>query len=218
MNYDIIVAIVTFLTGLTMFVKKIYPKIISLLNSFKTVVNYISANSEIIGKSEPSKTTKDPHLTSLEDKIDRITNEILPENSLSLREVALYSLNLATISEERSKYLLESHDIPTYECNVKTGECTWVNPALCNLFGIGYKSMLGKGWLAGLDPNEATICWEHFQKAIRIDMPYSWTYTIINQITGRQISCKTTATVIRDQNNFPILLRGIVTEIDRQHE
>jgi len=212
----VLTAITSFLFGASVFIRKFYPALKSQFEAMSEAFNNLKSIKKTVEKDQ--ETSLDDRISYLENDIKAIKNELIPKDNMSLRELAVSSLHLATISEERSKYLLESHAVPTYECDPVTGNCTWVNESLSVLFGLSQKTMLGRGWLAALDPLESQECWEHFQKAIKIDIPYTWTYTVINQVTGEKIVCKTTATTIRNQNHHPILLRGIVTELNRYLE
>ncbi len=97
------------------------------------------------------------------------------------------------LGELRSKML--SNSLTThgaYECDLD-GDCTWVNNALSDLFGIPKEDMLGRGWLAGVKSDDRERVWHDWTTAISNDYPFECEYIVVNQRTRREMKVRATA-------------------------
>ena len=138
-----------------------------------------------------------------------IEKELKPNGGGSMRDLLAETHRLAFIAEQRSQLAFADVSTAMYECAVD-GNCTWVNAALCSIFGMDASAMYGRGWLTAIRSDQQTDCWEHYQKAITLDVPYSYSYVVVNQKTGDALPCYTTMTVLRDRKGHPLVYRGSV--------
>lgn len=77
------------------------------------------------------------------------------------------------VAELRQKH----YGFAVYICD-RTGSCTFVNEALCQLFQISREEALEHGWARSLPPEDmerVVVAWE---TAIRLNMPYEQRYTV----------------------------------------
>lgn len=159
------------------------------------------------------------HTAAIENITNTITDKVLPIiNSLN-KEFSVNSgksikdqinrIDDATrLAELRSK-LIASNLLTTgaYECDAQ-GLCTWVNNALCELYGLTEEQMLGNGWLAAVDESERAEVWNQWHENIKLDIPHESKYTIYNRKTRETFKVRTTAITHRTNDGKVLAYYG----------
>lgn len=140
--------------------------------------------------------------------IKKINNE-LSINNVRVRDLVEKTHRETLCNTARIRMFLKNGSEGMYECDVN-GECIWANQSLCDLFGLAYHDMMGHGWMEAIPPEQRSIVIDIWNKAIRDDIPYTWSYNIINRITSENIRVTATAIAVRDEFGHPILHCGIV--------
>lgn len=97
---------------------------------------------------------------------------------------------------------------PVYLCAVN-GECEFANRAICELWGISRESMLGRGWLAGIAPEDRSRVWSRWQESINSEIPYECSYMVRNARDGKRWSVTTVAVPIRNVDGALIGYYGV---------
>jgi len=100
-----------------------------------------------------------------------------------------------------------------YESEADSGECTWVNPAMSELFGIDASNMLGRGWLRAVVPEERENVWLRWMECLRNGIPFESEYTIQNHRTREKfrVSTYVIKTIVRDDK--PVTYVGIIKRL-----
>lgn len=119
-------------------------------------------------------------------------------------------VDVAAANTARSRFSDDLLPVAVYECRVSDGMCVGANKALCDLFGLSREQMMGHGWIAGIAHDERARCYEEYEKARRLELPYGWCYTVVNQETRERIPCESLMTVLKDDSGRPVLYKGTV--------
>ena len=107
--------------------------------------------------------------------------------------------SLAVIRAEQMA-TIELSSIPTF-INNGDGECTFVNQALCNLFGAKSKEeMLMFSWTNFLDDNEKHIKADNYIRSLEVNNVIRDSYHVNNPIKKTRTFCEYNATVTRDKS------------------
>lgn len=152
-------------------------------------------------------------LRALEDQgrsIANIQSELKPNGGASLRDAINQIRDMANIADVRSHLTREACPYAMYECS-PDGKCVWVNEALCNLFGMEEERMMGYGWLEAIEDSERIDSMKAWQQAIENNIPYSSSYTVVNQRTGERYRCRTRANGYKHEGKT-LLYAGTVTK------
>lgn len=174
------------------------------INGPELLMKQVSAQTELFTK----------RLDEQDSKLKNIEKELTPNGGKSSNDLIRKIHELALVAELRTRHMVSKSNIPIYECEPTNGMCINANQALCELFGMQEKDMLGNGWLAAIaGNNERQQCWSAFQTAIESNIPYTWEYPITNQKTHEKFTCRTEMSVLRDQHGYPVLYQGNVEVI-----
>lgn len=84
-----------------------------------------------------------------------------------------------------SQIFADTHTTPIFLCD-GSGDCTYANDAICELFGLSKEKMLGNGWTSAVDENQRHEVWKRWEDAIADEIPCSMSYKLINQRTGKE--------------------------------
>lgn len=144
-----------------------------------------------------------------------IKSQVYPNGGGSIADKLDLTLRLAQKADRRSLVLTERAQIAVYECDSE-GSCVFVNSILARLFGMERSEMLGRGWLKAVDSEDKNRVHQSFLDAIRNKIPYSSSYTIINQKTGERIKCFASAEVTRGLKDEVVFIHGVV-EVENDH-
>lgn len=107
--------------------------------------------------------------------------------------------------------LLDTFKIGLFECD-KDGDCTWVNKALCEIFGMTSEEILGHGWVAAIIEDQRSKVFAEWMNSVKNDFPFTWQYNIINKESGENIRIAVTSITVRDDHGEPILFFGSVVK------
>lgn len=152
-------------------------------------------------------------LDSIDVYLKDLKKELSYNGGNTLKDAVTKSLELLTLLKLKFTYQLSTSETPMFECEPVEGKCIWVNNALCELFGMAHEEMLGFGWLAGVNESEREDVYNHWNIAVTKKIPYSWTYSVINQKTGKEIRCRAGANTIVLSNGKILEYCGYVTPI-----
>lgn len=97
------------------------------------------------------------------------------------------------VREVRVALLERRASAAIYVCNSVTGECTYANSELSELFGVDATDFAGNGWLSAIDGKQRGDVWKMWQAAVREHIPYECEYDVTNQRTGESFRCYTKA-------------------------
>ena len=169
------------------FIKKV------LLEPIKKHLNDVNSSFKTIDKVLIElNTIKNDMTNNIMPVINSISSEFSKNGGKSIKDRIQRIDDLVVLSELRSK-MIASNLITTgaYECDIN-GETTWVNKALCEIFGLSMEDMMGNGWLkAEVDKDRATV-WKNWLDAVKNDIPHEAEYTVRNQKTNDRFRVRAT--------------------------
>jgi PAS domain-containing protein len=146
------------------------------------------------------KVQKEEHVelrNTLNDKVLPVINSLEKEFSKnggkSIKDQINKINDAVSLAELRSK-MIASNLMTTgaYECNSQ-GECTWVNRAMCEMFGLTFDQCLGNGWLSGLIGIDRADIWKNWIESINLDIPYEAEYIVHNHTTNKKLRVRSSA-------------------------
>lgn len=97
------------------------------------------------------------------------------------------------VREVRLALLERRTSAAIYVCNSVTGECTYANVELAELYGLDAADFAGAGWLSAIDSEERADVWQRWQHAVKEHIPYECEYNVKNQRTGEEFRVFTKA-------------------------
>lgn len=118
------------------------------------------------------------------------------------------------VREVRVALLERRASAAIYVCNSVTGECTYANSELAELFGMEAADFSGNGWLSAIDSKERGEVWKLWQSAVREHIPYECEYNVTNQRTGDQFRCITKAYPAKLKTGQVVWYVGTVERIE----
>jgi PAS domain S-box-containing protein len=80
----------------------------------------------------------------------------------------------------------------SFECS-PDGLLTWGNKALCDLLGLSFDELLGKGWLSAVDEEERADVWFQWMENVENGIPHESVFTVNNRKTGESFRCRSNA-------------------------
>jgi PAS domain S-box-containing protein len=117
------------------------------------------------------------------------------------------------LSELRSKLVATTLlTTGSFECS-PDGLLTWANKALCDLFGISYDEMLGKGWLSGIDENERADVWFQWMENVENGIPHESVFTVNNRKTNETFTCRSNAFTHKNGNGKILGYYGTIVRL-----
>lgn len=107
--------------------------------------------------------------------------------------------------------VMNESPVPMFECELPSGECSYVNEAAAQLFGMPASAMLGDGWIAAVHPDDRDDVVRHWTATIRDWHPYGRRYRIIRKVNNKNetLTVFASATVVMNNGNA-VLVRGKV--------
>ena len=97
--------------------------------------------------------------------------------SARIKELLDDIIRTADAMEVRQNIVCDHLGIGIYMCSLEA-KCTYGNPKLADIFGIGREELLGWGWLQAISRGDQTRVREAWQLAVRERLPYRETYTL----------------------------------------
>jgi PAS domain S-box-containing protein len=145
--------------------------------------------------------------------MDSLTHEFSPNSGKSIKDQLNRIDDSIRLGELRSKMISNSLvSTGAYECNVD-GNCTWVNNALSEIYGLDKDQMLGQGWLSAVKFNERQTVWETWHNSILNDIPYESEYTVVNQKKRNEFRVRTVAVAHKNLDGDVLGYYGTVLSI-----
>lgn len=147
-------------------------------------------------------------------RLTEILEREIASNGTPLHEKVTHIEEQTELANSRWIMIAEASPEPMYECDVK-GECTFVNRALSELFGMPRKDMLGRGWLrAVISQEERHRVWTAWLKDAKQLIPYSDEYEIINQRTQKPLKVRTSTVVYKAKSGKVLGFHGLIRVIE----
>jgi PAS domain S-box-containing protein len=145
--------------------------------------------------------------------MDSMTHEFSPNSGKSIKDQMNRIDDSIRLGELRSKMISNSLvSTGAYECRAD-GNCTWVNNALSEMYGLDKDQMLGQGWLSAVKFNERQTVWETWHNAIINDIPYESEYTVVNQKKRNEFRVRTVAVAHKNLDGDVLGYYGTVLSI-----
>lgn len=159
---------------------------------------FISRVIDRLDKIEAAVQSINSDIAGIKPAIALVTTELAPNGGHSLSDKINRIRDQVLILESRGRAAWAADGVATYECD-EAGQCVWVSPALCELYGLSYESMLGTGWLSALvNTADRERVWEAWQHAVTTGIPYEDEYRVRNRKTNKEISVRTYTTACKD--------------------
>lgn len=119
--------------------------------------------------------------------------------------------NMQAVNRSLAMFVYDHAKIAYWECELPSGDCTYVNEALSKLFGLSQYEMLGNGWMKAIHPDDVTDVQEHWQRTIAHWLPYSKRYRII--VDGKTLSVESRGSVVRNARGENLSVFGNVIPV-----
>lgn len=124
--------------------------------------------------------------------INAAVKELQPNGGRSVLDRVRRLDNTIEELNARQRAVLDRDPVPVYECDPE-GRCTYANIALCELFGLSEKDMLGFGWLESLHPDERIRVHGLWTECVRKRIPYECRYDVRDPGTHAVVPARTVA-------------------------
>lgn len=153
----------------------------------------------------------DDEISTIKEDITSVKKELTYNGGSSLKD----QINeMKGLQEARFFWQQNIQEEALFNCD-KMGDCTFSNKALCELFGMHYTEMSGKGWLKaiGETQHEREDAYNAWISSIRNQLPYEYQYTVVNQKTGAKIKCIAKAEAMRNKSGEVMYYIGTVNKM-----
>jgi PAS domain S-box-containing protein len=87
----------------------------------------------------------------------------------------------AAVREVRVTLLERRTSASVYVCDAVTGECTYANAELAELFGMDATDFAGRGWTDAIVAGERAEVFAVWQNAVKEHLPYECEYNVLNR-------------------------------------
>lgn len=142
---------------------------------------------------------------AIKESLQKIQYEISPNSGGSMKDV----LNSIQDRMDADEYL---DPTPIYKCDER-GNATSLNKALLEILGMNYAEALGHGWAKQLHDNDRRRVLDAWNEAVGIGKEFDEEYTLINKITGKEITGRDTAIIQRNKDGKVTMIRGVFNPI-----
>ena len=105
----------------------------------------------------------------------QLTKNFGPDPSARIKELLDDIIQTADAMEVRQNIVCDHLGIGVYMCGLDA-RCTYANPKICEMFGMGREAMLGWGWLAAVSKADQVRVREVWTTAVKELLPYRETY------------------------------------------
>ena len=123
-----------------------------LIRPIKNHIEEVSRHfKEFAAMTQVVKALDDKMNTTILPVINAVGTEFTKNGGNSIKDRIQRIDDMVTLGELRSKMIANNFlSVGAFERNTD-GETTWVNKAICEMFGLTEDEMMGNGWLAGVD-------------------------------------------------------------------
>lgn len=180
----------TFASALVVWWRKVRPVI-------KHILELSKIQAEVYKQITPNGGS------SVADKV----GDILSQVGELQKQVTTISNQLA-VEVSCRRFLFQRSPDAIYEC-ARNGDCTWVNQALADLFGVSRTEALGRGWLKAVHIDDRLETWRLWQKSVELRVPYEATYRVEDG-EGGYVRVRTAADACYDKEGQPMGFFGVV--------
>lgn len=154
-------------------------------------------------------------LNDLVPTVHKLAAELSPNGGLSIKDRITNIDNAVRQLKFHDRLEHDRSENAIFECDA-AGQCCYANAAFASLFGMDREELLGRGWLAAVNPEARLDQWELWIGAVENKIPYGAVYEIQNRVTRKKFIVKATAHAILGGNGEPIRYFGtIVPHPDR---
>lgn len=140
-------------------------------------------------------------------RLNSAIEELRPNGGRSIRDRIKRIDTTVQINAARVHVIMERDQMPIYEC-LPTGECSYANRSLCELFGLESEEMEGNGWLAALIPEDRERVFDTWRSAVAKQIPYECSYSLRTKAGVEKVT--TTAEPMWDTDGNLIGYHGIL--------
>lgn len=136
---------------------------------------------------------KDTNTNSVLPMINSFYREFSTNGGKSIKDQITRIDDNTRLSELRSKLVATTLlTTGSFECS-PDGLLTWGNKALCDLLGLNFDELLGKGWLSAIAEDERAEVWFQWMENVANGIPHESVFTVSNHKTGETFLCRSTA-------------------------
>lgn len=139
--------------------------------------------------------------------------ELNTNGGKSLKDYVLANRDGLKVMFHRMNMIWEMMESAVFECD-HDGQCVWASDRLCRLFGLDRGEMVGNGWLQAIEETDRLRVWGEWTKTTQQGVPFSCTYTVVNQETGEVVRCRAFTVTTHNEKHLPIAYFGVVKPLD----
>lgn len=147
-------------------------------------------------------------------KVEHLAAEFSPNGGLSMKDRITNIDNSVRMLKHQRRQDDDCAAKPLFECDAN-GTCVYANYAMADLLGVDRESLLGRGWLSAIRPDDRLEQWEQWIGSVRNGIPYAAVYEVQNARTKKKFIVKATAHVVSDGAGNPLRYFG---HIERHQE
>jgi PAS domain S-box-containing protein len=118
-------------------------------------------------------------------------------------------------SEEKYRTILESIEEGYYEVDID-GNFTFFNDSTCSIFGYGKDELLGMNFREYTSPEVSKKMSQIFRQVYKTDKPSNFSHCEVMVKDGLRRILDVSVSLMKDKENQPIGLRGIVRDVTRR--
>ncbi len=145
--------------------------------------------------------------------INAVGSEFVKNGGNSIKERIQRIDDMVTLSELRSKMIASNFlTVGAFERDTN-GDTTWVNKAICEMFGLTEEEMMGNGWLSGVAEKERADVWRKWIDHIENNIPYEDEFTVRNHKTGERFRVRVVASTHRTNDHKILGYYGTIVRV-----
>lgn len=171
---------------------------------------------KVVWKAYKANKAKFMTLLDLPESVRVQQEEVLALVKANQEELVIKINSIDALGMVTRNYL----DIPFYECD-ENGFCTYASNRLSQIFGMEASSMLGRGWLAGIESDDSRDrAWAEWAASVENHIPYNSSYVVKSLSSGDRTFYRTTTVPVKDNAGNTIKYIGYITDaktLQRDH-
>lgn len=165
-----------------------------LLKPIKDILaNQQTHSKEITNLATEIQSIKDTNTNSVLPMINSFYREFSTNGGKSIKDQITRIDDNTRLSELRSKLVATTLlTTGSFECSPE-GLLTWGNKALCDLLGLSFDELMGKGWLSAVAEDERADVWFQWMENVANGIPHESVFTVNNRKNNESFVCRSTA-------------------------
>lgn len=152
-------------------------------------------------------------LSDLYTKVQKISEEFLPNGGSSLRDAINRIEDKISLQEQKTLAIIKSFPIGTWISD-KHGKCVDVNRSLCKIMDRTESEIKGDNWINWLHPDEKEVVFDEWNRAVHNMMTFDLTYRYVLP-DGRSQKVHGVAYQLRTEKNELIGFLGTLYAIGK---